>query len=145
MNNLLHPLSRFLVALIFIMSGVGKLFGFAPTSQMMAGVGFPAPSFFLVCAITIEIVGGALLLFGLKTRWAALALIVFLITATLIFHASGIGDPVKGQDQMIQTLKNLAILGALVKFFADGAGAFALDNKLAGRPVTNPNAVQVNA
>ena len=145
MNNLLHPLARFLVALIFIMSGVGKLFGFAPTSEMMGHVGFPAPSFFLVCAITIEIVGGTLLLIGLKTRWASIALIVFLIMATLIFHASGIGDPVKGQDQMIQTLKNLAILGALVKFFADGAGAFALDNKLASRPAIKANAIRANA
>ncbi len=111
----------------------------------MAGVGFPAPSFFLVCAITIEIVGGLLLLVGLKTRWTTLALIVFLIAATLIFHASGIGDPVKGQDQMIQTLKNLAILGALIKFFADGAGAFALDSKLAKQPAINADSVRANA
>lgn len=129
MNTILHPLARFLVAVIFLLSGVGKLFGFAQTSQMMQSVGFPAPSFFLVCAIAIELVGGFLLLIGYKTRWAALALIVFMIAATLIFHVPGIADPVKGQDQMIQTLKNLAILGALIKFFADGAGAFALDNR----------------
>ncbi len=34
---------------------------------------------------------------------------------------------------MIEVLKNLAILGALVKFMADGAGAYALDNLLAAR------------
>jgi len=34
---------------------------------------------------------------------------------------------------MIEVLKNLAILGALVKFMADGAGAYAFDNVLASR------------
>lgn len=128
MNNILHPLARFLVAAIFLLSGVGKLFGFSDTAQMMAGAGFPAPSVFLACAIVLELVGGTLLLIGYKTRYAAIALIVFIIPATIIFHASGIGDPVNGQEQMINTLKNLAIIGALIKFAADGAGVFAGDN-----------------
>jgi putative oxidoreductase len=130
MNNILHPLARFLVAVIFLLSGVGKLFGFADTAQMMAGAGFPAPSVFLVGAIALEIVGGTLLLIGYKTRYAAVALIVFIIPATIIFHATGIGDPAHGQEQMINTLKNLAIIGALINFAADGAGAFAVDNFL---------------
>lgn len=133
MNTYLHPLARFLVALIFIMSGVGKLFGFSQTAAMMGSVGFPAPSLFLIGAIFIEIVGGVLLLVGYKTRWASLALIVFLIPATLIFHAANLADPAQTQQQMIQVLKNLAILGALVKFMADGAGAYALDIVLAAR------------
>jgi len=128
MNNILHPLSRFLVALIFLLSGIGKLFGFSDTAQMMAGSGFPAPSFFLACAIVLELVGGTLILIGYKTRYAAIALIFFIIPATIIFHVAGIGDPVHGQEQMINTLKNLAILGALIKFAADGAGAFAVDS-----------------
>ena len=131
MNNLLHPLSRFLVAAIFIMSGAGKIFGFAQTAGMMGKVGFPAPELFLVSAILLEIGGGLLLLLGLKARWAAIALIIFLIPATIIFHASGIADAAQGQQQMIHTLKNLAIMGALVNFLANGAGAFALDNFLA--------------
>ncbi|MBA3440373.1 MAG: DoxX family protein [Pyrinomonadaceae bacterium] len=139
MNVYLHPLSRFLVALIFIMSGVGKLFGFSQTAGMMAGVGFPAPSLFLVGAIFIEIVGGTLLMVGYKTRWASLALIVFVIPATLIFHAANLTDPTQGQQQMIQVLKNLAILGALVKFAADGAGAYALDNLIAANEAARIN------
>ncbi len=135
----LHPLARFLVALIFLMSGVGKLFGFAATSRMMGGVCFPAPSFFLACAIGVEIVAGACLLLGFKVKYAAIGLIVFLIPATLIFHASGISDPQHGQEQMINTLKNLAILGGLLKFAAAGAGNFALDNLFRKKNFANPN------
>ena len=123
MNKILHPLARLLVATIFLMSGVGKLAAFSATAQMMGSVGFPAPELFLTGAIIFELVGGLLLLIGYKTRIAAVALIVFLIPATLIFHASGL----PAQEQMVQTLKNLAILGALVAFVANGAGAAALD------------------
>lgn len=131
MSIYLHPLTRFLVALIFIMSGVGKLFGFTETAAMMESVGFPAPSPFLIAAICLEIIGGILLVIGYKAWWAALALIVFLVPATIIFHAANLADPVQGQQQMIHVLKNLAILGALLKFMADGAGAYALDNMFA--------------
>jgi putative oxidoreductase len=133
MYNLLNPLSRFLVAAIFLMSGAGKIFGFNQTAGMMEAVGFPAPQFFLVGAILLELVGGLSVLLGFKTRFGAAALILFMIPATIIFHASGIADPANGQAQMIHTLKNLAIIGALVNILANGAGAFALDNFLARR------------
>lgn len=128
MKTYLHPISRALVALIFIISGFGKLMGFGATAQMMGGVGFPVPKFFLVGAIAFELLGGLALVVGYKTRLAAAALIVFLIPATIIFHAAHLGGP-EGQMQMIHVLKNLAILGALLKFLADGAGAFSIDNR----------------
>lgn len=128
MNRNLLRLSRALVALIFILSGIGKVANFEATKAFMAGAGFPLPALFLVSAIALEMGGGAALLFGIKTRWAAIALIVFLIPATLIFHAAHLGDPQQGQQQMIQVLKNLAIIGALLAFAVEG-GAFAVARK----------------
>ncbi len=46
---------------------------------------------------------------------------------------------------MINTLKNLAILGALLKFAADGAGAFALDNFLARKNYAEANRLSEDA
>lgn len=132
MRNYLNPVARALLALIFIISGAGKMFAFAGVAGMMGSTGFPAPRLFLAGAIAIEILGGLALLLGFQTRLAALALVVFLIPATLIFHATGISDPAQGQEQMVQVFKNLAILGGLLKFIADGAGAFALDGARAG-------------
>jgi len=129
MKNYLQPLSRAFVALIFIISGLGKLATFGAVARMMGGAGFPAASLFLVGAIAIELLGGIALLLGWQTRLAVIALIVFLIPATIVFHALPMtagGQAV--QEQMVQVLKNLAIIGALLKFLADGAGAFALDN-----------------
>lgn len=123
MNVVLHPLARFLLALIFIMSGFNKIMGFAKTSNYMASYNFPVPDLFLVGAIFLQLGGGLLLLFGFKARVGAILLIIFLVPATLIFHVSALPD----QRQMIVTLKNLAILGGLLKFLSDGAGAFAID------------------
>ena len=138
MKTYLHPLSRVLVALIFILSGIGKLAGFSATSAMMAGVGFPAASLFLAGAIALELGGGLALVAGYQTRWAALALAIFLIPATLVFHAAHLSDPAQGQQQMIEVLKNLAIMGGLLKFFLDGAGAFSLDAARAGGGAIQP-------
>lgn len=123
MNAILHPLARFLVALIFLLSGVGKMFSFVDTSAMMAGKGFPVPSLFLIGAIFLEIVGGLSVLLGFKIRIGVILLIVFLIPATLIFHIPGLPE----QSEINNVMKNIAIIGALIKFFVDGAGAYSLD------------------
>jgi putative oxidoreductase len=128
MINYLNPLSRAFVALIFIVSGLGKVAAFTGVAGMMGAAGFPAPSLFLAAAIAIEVVGGTLLLLGWQTRPATIALIVFLVPATIVFHAlpMSAGGPAV-QTQMVEVLKNLAIIGALLKFLADGAGAFGID------------------
>jgi putative oxidoreductase len=128
MKSYLQLLSRIFVAVIFVLSGLFKVLGFAATAQMMGSAGFPAPQLFLVGAIVLELGGGLALLCGYRVRWAALALIVFLIPATLVFHTAHIAGA-EAQNQMTQTLKNLAILGALLKFYTDGPGAFSLGER----------------
>lgn len=133
MRKYWDPVSRGLVALIFIFSGFGKLMAFDQTTSMMEGVGFPLPALFLVAALLIEVLGGIALLLGYKANWAALVLFLFLIPTTIIFHLAHIHDPEQGQMQMIQVMKNLAIMGGLLKFYLTGAGACALDSVLARR------------
>ncbi|MEO8218585.1 MAG: DoxX family protein [Acidobacteriota bacterium] len=128
MNRVLHPLGRSLVALIFVLSGAGKLMNFGATASMMGAAGFPVPELFLAGAIAFEILGGLALALGFRTRLASLALIVFLIPATLIFHAGHLSDPGQAQTQMVEVLKNLAILGALIRFVANGPGRLAFDH-----------------
>jgi putative oxidoreductase len=131
--NLLHPISRILIALIFIMSGFSKITNYASTRDMMSATGFPIVDLFLIGTIIVELGGGIALLLGFMTRWAALALTLFLIPTTLIFHAAHISDPLHGQEQLIQVLKNLAIMGGLLKFVIEGAGAYSLDESNADR------------
>ena len=119
----LDPIARVLVALIFLMSGFGKIVNFGQTIGYMESKGFFLTPLFLVGAIVFLLVGGASLLVGFKTKFGVSLLMVFLFLATVIFHLPNIAE----QSEMIATLKNLAIFGALIKFFADGPGEFSVD------------------
>lgn len=128
MNTYLQPLSRVLLALLFIFRGFGKIPGFAMVSGMMEQKGFPAPGLFLAAAVIIELLGGLLLLIGYKARFASLALIIFLIPATVIFHMAAIDGTQAGQMEIAATLKNLALIGGLLQVIINGAGAYAVDS-----------------
>src|SRR6266404_6548398 len=103
MNKVLSPISRILLAVIFVMSGFGKLMSFDGTAGMMVSSGFPVSSvkFFLIAAIILELGCGLALLVGFKTKWASLGLIIFLIPTTLIFHVANLTGP-QAQMQSIE-------------------------------------------
>ncbi|MEA3158111.1 MAG: putative oxidoreductase [Betaproteobacteria bacterium] len=124
---------RILMALIFLTSAYGKITGFDATAVAMAGKGMPVPQVLLVCAITIELIGSTLLVAGWYTRSAALALIVFLIPATLYFHNYWAHPPEQARNQRNHFMKNVTILGALIFVTGMGAGPLSVDNR-ARRP-----------
>jgi len=63
----------------------------------------------------VELIGGLALAFGIFPRVAALALIAFLVAATLVGHAFWLAAPGTPAfvGQLINFLKNLAMMGGL--------------------------------
>ena len=118
---------RVLLAALFVVSGVGKIGSFAGTAGYMASAGLPFVDALLVLTIAVELGGGLLLVLGWKARWAALVLFLFLIPATLIFHAFWSAPAPQAAMQQIQFLKNLAIMGGMLLLGASGPGAWALE------------------
>jgi putative oxidoreductase len=114
--------ARVLLAALFLVSGVEKVFAPAMIQGYIASVGLPFPSLVYVLTIVIEVGAGALLLVGFRTRLMAGVLAAFTVAAALIFHRA-LGDP----NQFVHFLKNLAIAGGLLHVAAVGAGAFSLD------------------
>ncbi len=113
--------SRILIAAIFLVSGVEKLFAFAPTMDAMAAHGMHMPAMFLVLAILVEIGGGLSLLLGYYPRLGALVLALYLVPVTLVFHRA-LGDP----GQAVQFAKNVAIIGGLLAIVSVGGGEFTV-------------------
>lgn len=107
-------MGRMLVGQIFIVSGLSKIGNWSGTAGYMASKGMPAIPIFLAMAILFEVGGGILLLIGSKARIGASALILFLIPTTLIFHNFWAYQGMDQQIQMINFMKNLAILGGLL-------------------------------
>ncbi|MGP1676101.1 MAG: DoxX family protein [Burkholderiales bacterium] len=120
---------RILLALIFIISGYGKIGGYAGTAGYMASKGLPMVAVLLPLTIAIELGGGLLIALGWKARWVAAVIFLFLIPVTLVFHSPAGLAPAEAQQQMIQLLKNLSIMGGMLGLFAFGPGGFSLDAK----------------
>jgi putative oxidoreductase len=113
----LYPTGRALVGLLFVVSGIGKILGFAGVAGWMAGMGLPLASLLLAATIALEIGGGLALATGFQARWASLGLALFLVPVTLIFHAFWSAGAAEFQNQLNHFLKNVAILGAMLVIF----------------------------
>jgi len=103
-----------LLSAIFILSGLGKLPHFNDIAGMIAGKGIPLATVALVISLFVEIGGGLMVLTGFKAKYAALVMAVWLVPVTLVFHHFW-GIPAAQQhDQMVNFLKNVAIMGGLL-------------------------------
>ena len=121
MHNLAAPAGRILIALIFLLSGIDKIVHFAPTLGYMQKAGLPFPQALLIASAIIEIVAALAIMAGWNTRWAAAALVLWMIPVTLVFH-----NPAAGQEAMAHFMKNVAIMGGLLVLWALGPGALSL-------------------
>ena len=122
MDSFMNVIARILMSQIFIISGIGKITGYAGTQAYMAKMGVPGALLPLV--ILTELGGGLALLLGFQTRWVALALAGFTVVSALIFHMN-----FSDQMQMINFMKNIAMAGGLLMFVRYGAEPPAVDRK----------------
>jgi len=128
MNNLLDAIKpysdlagRVLIAALFVLSGWGKISGYAATQGYMQSAGVPGGLLPLV--ILVELAGGLAIIAGFYTRVAALLLAGFSILAGFLFHA-GSADMV----QQIMFMKNLGLAGGFLLLVANGAGRLSIDH-----------------
>ena len=126
-------IGRILIAIMYIPAGFSKIGGFAGTSGYIASKGLPLPDVGAAIAIVVELVGGLMLLVGWKTRWAALALAVFTLAATILFHNFWAVPEAQKMVQHLMFWKNMAIVGGLMMMASLGGGAWSLDNWQAAR------------
>jgi len=126
--------ARIFLGAIFVMSGIAKLTDHTGTVQHMEHAGIPAADTLCWIAGIAEVAGGLAVIFGFLTRLAGIGLIIFTVLATVSFHNfwSFTGDEQK--MQMVQFMKNLAILGGLFLLVANGPGHYSIDAKIR-RPI----------
>lgn len=106
----LYPVGRFLLSLVFIASGFGKLTNMQGNLIYLETYGLPPDSLLLTGAAVVELVGAFCLLAGWGVWLAASALILYLLPVTFIFHTD-----FSDQNQVFHFLKNCAIIGGLLE------------------------------
>ena len=127
LQNPLALAGRILLSLMFVLAGCSKIAGFAGTVGYMQSKGVPAPELLAVLTILLEVGGGLALMFGFMTRWAALALAVFTVVASLIFHNFWAVPDAQKMVQNLMFMKNLSVVGGLLVLAAIGPGGWSLD------------------
>jgi len=124
LKNLTEASGRVLLALLFLLAGVGKLGTYNATAAYMSSVGVPAS--LLPAVIAVELLGSLAIIVGWKTRAVALLLAGFSLVTALVFHKN-----FADQIQMIMFLKNISIAGGFLLLVAHGAGPLSLDRRFA--------------
>jgi putative oxidoreductase len=108
-------LARCVLALIFLLNAVGRIDQSTPAQELRErGVPARIVPLLMWSGRMLQFVVGLALLCGVQQRVAALALIVFLVPATLIAHACWLDRTATRPLQLIQCMKNLAMMGGLL-------------------------------
>lgn len=93
-NGQAYALLRIVVGFLFLWHGMQKLFGVP--SPMPPGV----PAFIIFIAGPIELVGGALVMVGLLTRWAAFLCSGLMAVAYWMGHGTKALLPIQNQGEL---------------------------------------------
>jgi putative oxidoreductase len=117
---------RVLLVAIFPISAYYKVTGWPGVVTTLAQQGLPLPTFGGYLAILVEFLLPALVLLGVWTRWAMLGLIVYTAATMFIAHRFWEFAPPQQFGQMMQFMKNLAMIGGMVAVAALGPGRYAL-------------------
>jgi len=122
--NVTELAGRFLLSLLFLLSGFGKVTAYGATAAYMSASG--VPSALLPVVIATELLGGLAIVLGWKTRVAAFLLAGLSLLTAIAFHRN-----FADQTQMIMFLKNLSIAGGFLMLVVNGVGPLSLDRRSA--------------
>ena len=140
MSDFAYSFARALIPILFIVSGVGKFLNVTGIANHPALTNFMNAFGEITTRTTlgyiiaaIEVFGGISVLIGLKTRWGAIALILFTACTIIFAHNFWTMEGAARAANQVQALKNLAIMGGLLTIAIMGSGRYSLDYALTAR------------
>lgn len=138
-QGFLSLVARLMITAIFLSSAVmNKIPQFNAVAETMAGKGVPQPKILLAGAIAFLLLGSVSLILGFRARWGAFLLLVFLAAATYYFHAFWKLPAEEQMREQIAFMKNLALMGTMLFFLANGSGPWSLDRLRTAKPHEEP-------
>ena len=115
---------RLATGVVFFAHGYQKMGDLTGFGGMLDSLGVPLPGFFAVVVMLVELVGGAALIGGLFTHWAAKLLALDMLGAFFLVHwTNGIFLQNQGYEFV------LVLFGATFALMVWGAGKWSLDAK----------------
>ena len=118
--NILEAFGRFFISSLFLYEAIRKFFYQIETIDYMKSYG--VPEFLFYPSLLFELFVPILLIIGFKTRIAAIAMFLFTIVVSFIFHMD-----FEDNMQVIAFLKNLSISGGFLIIASYEAKKFTVD------------------
>jgi putative oxidoreductase len=109
---------RILLGGYYIMGGIQHLTRMKPTVWYARSKGVPAPDLAVPGTGAMLILGGLSLLLGLYPVVGVALIVLFLVPTTFTMHAFWAEPVDKRQGQMINFMKNVALIGAALMLLA---------------------------
>ena len=116
---------RVALGLLFLVAGIGKLTDPTGTAAYFASIGIPLAAVAAWLVILAEVLGGAALLVGWRTKWAVVPLGVVMLVATFFVALPG----AISTGNALNVLFHLLALAGLKTMYLAGPGAWALKGK----------------
>jgi putative oxidoreductase len=121
-------LGRVLYAAIFVLSAPGHFT--SGTIAYAASKGVPLATIAVPLSGIIAFVGGVSIIVGLKARWGAWLIVLFLVPVTLMIHNFwAVPDPQAAHMQYLHFIKNVSMLGGALLIAWFGSGPLSLDRR----------------
>jgi len=121
--------ARFLLVLLYLRFGLGKLFSFSATVDYMASTDLPAPFLMTSIALAMEVGVALAIALGFYTRPLALLLLGYTLLAAVIGHPYWNMSGMARYDSMINFYKNVSIAGGLLLLIVAGPGRYSFDKR----------------
>ncbi|GBD06859.1 Inner membrane protein YphA [bacterium HR21] len=118
--NVLVLIGRIIVGVYYLYNALNHLV-FAPgrLAEYAASKGVPLPMLAVIVTGLLLLIGGLSILLGVYTRVGVLALVLFFLPVTFWMHDFwNVADEMQRMVQMIQFVKNLALMGSALMFLA---------------------------
>ncbi len=137
MQDYVQAFGRVLISIVFVVFGylqftnIGSYIAnpvIIKVAAMSGGALSPTVLAYLVAAI--DLFGGLLVLVGFQTRWAALALIGFVLLTVIFAHNFWTMEGAARAANQAHFYKNLGLIGGLLFLLVHGPGRYSLDHRL---------------
>jgi uncharacterized membrane protein YphA (DoxX/SURF4 family) len=119
MRNYAFLAGRIILGMYYLMNAFNHFTMLGMMSQWVASKGVPLPKLAVLGTGLLLLLAGLSILLGIYPRIGVLLLVIFFLPVTFMMHNFwSETDPMMRMNQMVQFMKNLALMGSALIFLA---------------------------
>lgn len=127
MKDIVDLIARILIACIFLFEAYDSVKFFKSTKAIMTSYGINwQQDILLMGAIFLLVLGGLLVLFGYRSNFGAILLLIYWVPVTFIVHSWWNDPPELQRIESMAFMKNIAIMGGLLMIYVNGSGKYSI-------------------